>query len=147
LHTEPNHACRLRARPGFTLVEILIAALILTIGVISVLWVISDSLQGARRQHERQIATSLAQAKLEELRNISYQDLASGVEEDEYGEQILLDEYGRPGGIYSRQWVVTEGSPMEGTKTVTVTVAWEEGVPDGVSVMTIVARPFPEGML
>jgi hypothetical protein len=30
---------------------------------------------------------------------------------------------------------------------VTVTVAWEEGIPDSITVMTIVARPFPEGML
>jgi len=147
LHTKPIQVGRTESRRGFTLVEILIAAMILTVGLITVLWVISSSLMDARQQHQRQVAVSLAQAKMEELRNVSYDDLVSGMDEDEYGEQILLDEYGQPGGIFSREWTVIDDSPMDGTKTVSVTVAWEEKVAESISITTIIARPFPEGML
>lgn len=136
-----------RYRRGFTLIEILIAVAVFTIGVLAVLWVISDSLQESRKQHMRQVATSLAQQKLEELRNVSYFDLVGGQEEDEYGAEVLLDEYGQPGGMFARTWVVAEDSPMQGTKTLEVTVSWQGETEESISIMTIVSRPFPEGMM
>jgi len=135
------------SRAGFTIIEVLLAVVVFTIGILAVVWVVADGLRNSRQLHQTTVATFLAQQKLEQLRNTYYFDLASGVEQDEEGNEVLLDEYGQPGGIFARRWTVEENSPMAGTKTITVFVAWQESGGQEVSVSTVVARPFPEGMM
>ncbi len=130
---------------GFSLIELMIASLILTVGVAALIYCISYSLQKSREPYNRSVAMDLAQQKLEELRNEDYSLLASGFDADAQGAPINIDPYGQPGGMFTRQWVVQEDTPMAGTKTVGVTVSWQAMQVLSVGVTTIIARPFPEG--
>jgi prepilin-type N-terminal cleavage/methylation domain-containing protein len=132
-------------RGGFSLIELMIASLILTVGVAALIYCISYSLQKSREPYNRSVAMDLAQQKLEELRNEDYSLLASGHDVNAQGAQISIDPYGQPGGMFTRQWVVQEDTPMAGTKTVGVTVSWQAMQVLSVGVTTIIARPFPEG--
>ena len=142
-----NWKIRHRSKDGFTLVEIMFALFVFVVAILSVVWVAANSLQESRKTHMNTVATSLAQQKLEELRNSDYFELTSGRDEDDDGIRIVLDEYGQSGGDFYRNWTVVEDDPMVGTKTITVYVTWEEAEERTISVATIVARPFPEGMM
>jgi len=142
-----NRKIRHRSKDGFTLVEIMFALFVFVVAILSVVWVAANSLQESRKTHLNTVATSLAQQKLEELRNSDYFELTSGRDEDDDGIRIVLDEYGQSGGDFYRNWTVVEDDPMVGTKTITVYVTWEEAEERTISVATIVARPFPEGMM
>jgi Tfp pilus assembly protein PilV len=132
-------------RGGFSRIELMIAALILTIGVAGLVYCIGFSLQKSREPYDRSVAMDLAQQKLEDLRNEDYALIASGHDVNAQGGQISIDPYGQPGGIYTRAWVVQEDVPMVGTKTATVTVSWHSLKDLSVGITTIIARPFPEG--
>lgn len=141
-----NHVSLWRRKcAGFSLIEVLIASLLLAIGVAAIVYVIGYSLQKSREPYDRSIAMDLAQQKLEDLRNEDYTLLASGQDEDENGIPYSVDPYAQPGGIYMRTWVVQEDLPMVGTKTISVTVAWHSSIDHSIQLHTIVARPFPEG--
>lgn len=142
-----NRKVKHRSKDGFTLIEILFALFVFAVGVLSVVWVAAHSLEESRKTHLSTVATSLAQQKIEQLRNADYFELTSGQDEDDEGSEIVLDEYGQPGGIFHRNWTVVEDDPMVGTKTITVYVTWEEAEERTISMATIVARPFPEGMM
>ena len=132
---------------GFTLIELLFAVMVFLVGIVSVVWVVSQSLQDSRELHMRMSATYLAQHKAEELRNSDYYTLVSGQDLDDEGFPILLDSYGNPGGIYSRSWVVEDDTPIVGTKTITVYVSWTEAEAESISIVTVVGQPYPEGMM
>lgn len=142
---DPIYAHRLRGKDGFTLIELMIAAFILTVGVAALIYSITFSLQKSREPHDRSVAMDLAQQKLEELRNEDYATVAGGQDLDSLGQPTSIDPYGQPGGLFTRVWVVEDDVPMTGTKTVTVMVSWEIPAGSTVQITTIIARPFPEG--
>jgi len=63
----PNN--RYSLQTGFTLLEVLIALVILAVGTVAVIEVQSSFLSASRDSEQRSIAYSVAQAKLEDLRN------------------------------------------------------------------------------
>ena len=74
----------LRFRKGFTLVELVVAFLILVIGVTAILELVSQSALNARYAKDKTTATVLAQQKLEEL--LAQTDLAPGEIEGDFGD-------------------------------------------------------------
>lgn len=77
-----HHA--LRIRKGFTLVELVVAFLILVIGVTAILELVSQSALNARYAKDKTTATVLAQQKLEEL--LSQSELTAGEVEGDFGD-------------------------------------------------------------
>ncbi len=73
-----------RFERGFTLVELVVAFLILVIGVTAILELVSQSALNARYAKDRTTATVLAQQKLEEL--LAQPDLAPGEMEGDFGD-------------------------------------------------------------
>lgn len=71
-------------REGFTLVELVVAFLILVIGVTAILELVSQSALNAKYAKDRTTATVLAQQKLEEL--LAQPDLAPGEIEGDFGD-------------------------------------------------------------
>ncbi|MFA0742077.1 MAG: hypothetical protein DFNUSKGM_002197 [Candidatus Fervidibacter sacchari] len=69
---------------GFTLVELVVAFLILVIGVTAILELVSQSALNARYAKDKTTATVLAQQKLEEL--LAQPDLAPGETEGDFGD-------------------------------------------------------------
>lgn len=109
---------------GFTIVEVMIALVVLSIaflGLNSTLLAVIDTNNFSRRM---MTATTLAQDKLEELKNLPYDALAAGESKDP---QNPLTPTGAVGGSYTRVWQVTLDAPDPGTKTVAVTVTWRAG--------------------
>jgi type IV pilus assembly protein PilV len=96
---------------GFSLVELLIAVSIFSIGVLAVATMQISAIGGNRFGNEVSQATYLGQEKIEELKNST--DIAA--EADGNDQQ----------GIFNRSWQIT---PVTGnSQQVTVTVAWTVG--------------------
>ena len=67
---------RARREDGFTVVEVLVAALVFAIGALAVLQVMDVSARNAFRAEQGQVGINVAQRELEKLRQYSYADVA-----------------------------------------------------------------------
>jgi len=110
---------------GLTLVEILIGLIIFAIGVLGIVSMQIISVKGGGFSNDMDQAGTLAQDKLEDLKNLAYADLNGGSD--------------NPPPIFSRQWSIAEdvGNSM---KTITVTVQWTDTTVHRVSLRTIRAK-------
>ena len=109
---------------GFTLLEVLIAISILTVGLLGVAQMQIMGIRGNYFSGNTTTVLTLAEEKMEDLLGKSYSDtdLTNGNHPDP---DNPIDEAGQAGGIYSRMWTVTDDTPIIGTKTVTVSVSWD----------------------
>lgn len=103
---------------GFTLVELLVAMVILQVGILSLVAVIPlAQVQVANAEGESQ-ATQLVREQLENLGRLAYSDslLVAG---GPYG-----DPQNPIAGRFTRTWTVADDQPISGCKSITVQVAW-----------------------
>ncbi len=113
---------------GFTLIEILIATVLLSIGFIGYMFTIGSTVDRNDVNKKTLIAISLAEEKVEELKtNAIDTPLATGTTYD------TVD------GIYTRTWVVTNGGAGNLTE-IFVTVAWPDQVPQQVQLRTLLSQ-------
>ena len=124
---------------GFTLIEILVAIVILTVGLLAVAKMQVSAIQGNYFSNSATTALNLAQQKMEDLLSKSFTDadladtqpgnngnLTSLVTKDH--EELNVDEEGVSGaGIYHRVWNVADDTPITDTKTITIIVTWTKG--------------------
>jgi prepilin-type N-terminal cleavage/methylation domain-containing protein len=61
---------------GFTIVEVLVAILILVIGALATFGLLSDAIRNTQRAKGTQVALDRAQQEIEALRSLTYQQLA-----------------------------------------------------------------------
>lgn len=121
---------------GFTLIEVLIAMAIFSIGILAVagmqLWNVKNNTTGNITTQ----ATLLARAQMEQLKNVSdVTTLASAVDPNN-----PMDENGNAGGIFTRSWVVTNPLGGNATRQIQVTVSWTKGGPMRSIVLTSITR-------
>lgn len=102
---------------GFTMIEVLIALLVLLIGMAGILSLQLTSMQATSFSRHATEASILAEDKLEALRTEPMISLASG--DDRVDARGVPD----PSGNYERVWTVTPGTERT---TVTVAVTWNE---------------------
>ena len=115
---------KIRNNKGFTLVEVLIAMFILVVALLGMAAVTVSVINGNSFSKEVTSATTLAQDKMEELKDTAYSSLASGSDTN---------------SIYTRTWTVT--SPISDAKTIVIVVSWSRsGNAHNVSLRTIVAK-------
>ena len=107
-----------RAQAGFTMVEVMVALGILAFGILAVASMQTSSLSGTRTAHCVTEATTVAMDKVEDLMMLAYTDadLTNGAHGPEY------DTTNR----YRIDWTVTDDIPVDSTKTIDVTVQWQE---------------------
>lgn len=114
---------------GFTFIEIMIAVFLLVtalLGLISTTGMVINSNSFSKMMST---ATTLAQDKMEELRNTSY----TGISEAGSPETVE--------SIYTRRWTVASNVPATGMKTIAVTVSWSwKGSTHSVTMNGIVAQ-------
>ena len=102
---------------GFTLVEIMIALVVLSVGLVALAGLQISAIRGNAFSKRMTTAVSIANEKMEQLKNSSYANILS-----ESSIQVVQSNMN-----FSRQVTVTNNSPLPNTKTVNVTVTWSGG--------------------
>jgi len=64
------------AKHGFTLLEVLIATVIFTIGVIAIIWALNSGIYATSDVENVDLALNIAQAKMEEIKNTAFTSLS-----------------------------------------------------------------------
>ncbi len=124
---------------GFTLIEVLVAIVILSVGLLGMASLTVGIIKGNKFSNNLSTATTLAQDKMEDIRRLGYSGMpaATTTTTEDYNS---ITGY----GTYKRVTVTTVDSPAVGMKTITVTAYWKD--PDqtdhlpAVEVKTILAR-------
>lgn len=124
-----------KSENAFTFIEILVAVVILSVGLLSISGLVTTVIRGNAQSKRMTIAVSLAQAKIEELKNESYDDsdlsdsntgnnsdLSSTTSVDHSESDI--DGEGNSGGMYTRIWNVADDTPSANMKTITIIIKW-----------------------
>ena len=116
-----------KLKDGFTLLEILITIVLLTVGVVALVQMFNMGMFASADTENTLVATNLAQEKMEEIRNKAYLDI-----NDE--EKAEVPDF----TFFQREVVVSV--PQAGLKLVTVSVYWTvRGQEQTVSLVTYVS--------
>jgi len=114
---------------GFTLLEVLIAIVILSVGLLGMASLTIGIIKGNRFSNDLTTATTLAQDKMEDIRREGYSDVIAEAKAA----------VGSPYAAYDREVLVADDTPAANMKTITVTVFWESD-DHSVEVKTILAQ-------
>ena len=121
-----------RHNQGFTIVEVLIALSVLTVGLLGVAGLTLMIIYGNSFSRTLTTATALAHDKLEELRDTPYEKIVDG-------ETTLVAH----NITYTRVWRVAADQPAAGMKTVEVTVSWATRKRRQPVVLKTIIAPMP----
>jgi prepilin-type N-terminal cleavage/methylation domain-containing protein len=127
-HHEPNggnRPARLRAAGGFSLIECVIALLILLIASLAVISVFDYSFRTGQSSRKRAAAVTLAEQRIEDVRNTNFIDL--------------------PAGTTTETNVMVEGLPYTVTRTITDTDSLTVATAPGPETKTITVTVTPVG--
>ncbi len=97
-------------KKGFTLVEVLIVMFVLAVVLMGLAGYVCAVMKATSQSKQTSVASSLAQGKLESLRNVPFASLASG-----------SDSVDAQGLTYSRQWTVTQTGNL---KNISIVVSY-----------------------
>jgi prepilin-type N-terminal cleavage/methylation domain-containing protein len=104
---------RIRSTRGFTLIEVVVAIVMLTFGVLASASLTAALMRSNRGVTNRTRAVETLRLKVEDLQSKKYSEIITGNDTATIG-----------GVSYSRAWTVTPDSPAANLKTVTLTVTW-----------------------
>jgi type IV pilus assembly protein PilV len=102
---------------GFTLIEIMIALVVMSVGLTALAAVQISAIRGNAFSKRMTTAVSIADGKMEQIKNGSYASIIS-----ESATQVTQSNMN-----FTRQVTVINNSPLASTKTVNVSVSWSEG--------------------
>ncbi|MBW2000622.1 MAG: prepilin-type N-terminal cleavage/methylation domain-containing protein [Deltaproteobacteria bacterium] len=135
--TSQNHTQKMAAHvsgreTGFTLLEVLVAISVLTVGILAIASMQISSTHGNAFAGRVTEATTWAGDRLETLMSLPYDDddLSAGNHTDP-----------DPPSGYGVTWTVADNAVFNNTKTITVTVTWSKyGIQKSVSITHVRAR-------
>jgi type IV pilus assembly protein PilV len=114
------------AEKGFTLIEVLIGMLIMTIGLLGLAMMHGSSIQANAHADKMTQAAFLAQMKLEDLKSEELDPtgaLTTDLSIDSIGDEVV-----GPHGTYNRTWAVAANTQF--SRLITVTINWNDlGLP------------------
>jgi len=110
---------------GWTIIEVLVAVVILCVGLLAVGTMQISAIRGNFMGGNTSIALTLASEKMEDLLNKDYvtdADLADGAHTEEVSDSGVV----AAGSFYTRTWNIADtASPWPAMKEMTVIVSWE----------------------
>lgn len=105
---------------GFTLIEVLVAMVILSVGLLGTAALITGIINSNKLSNKISTATVLAQDKMEDIKRLEYSGMpASDTTTTEPYHSIT--NY----SLYKRVTLIDVDNPAAGMKTITVTVYWD----------------------
>lgn len=130
----------LSCQKGFTVLEIMIAVAILSVGILGVASMQMSAIRGNNLSDNLTCGLTLAGDKMEELLGLDYnspelEDTVPGNDNDLYRtdpgwfdrEELDVDETGKPdAGHFRRVWNIADDKPIPDNKTITVIVLWDK---------------------
>ena len=121
---------------GFTLIEVLVTALILTTGLLGTLGLATGVIRGNFFSKNLTSATAIAQTQLEAVQNRGYLNATTA----NFPAAAVTVSMGHVN--FARTTVITNDSPSTNMKTISVTVSWAENnnAARAVSLQTILAQ-------
>ncbi len=119
----------LKKDSGIGLIEILIALVLFGMGISMAMRTLPDSNVAMTRGRNITTATNLAQEKMEQLMAVPFSagDLTAGAHADPFNP---IDRH------FTRNWTVSDDTPIQGMKTVAVTVTFETASSDSTVTLT-----------
>lgn len=130
-----DHRQRLvKSQNGFTLLEVLVAIVILTIGLLGTAGLTTGVIRGNHYSKNITSATAAAQTQLESIKSSGYANATTT--------NFPSDAVSMGGMTFTRTTTVTNSSPAANMKTVSVTVSWTESnnTSRSVNLQTILAE-------
>ncbi|MBF0589479.1 MAG: prepilin-type N-terminal cleavage/methylation domain-containing protein [Magnetococcales bacterium] len=112
-----------RKESGFTLLEILIAMLIFSIGLLAMARLQMEMTRGNAASKRITTATLLAEDKIEELKASGFGTLINNTYTDPNNPVTPL---GSSGGLYTRTWTIADYEGVTTMKQITVTITWSD---------------------
>lgn len=76
VYTLPMEARETRSLNGFTLLEVLIAVIILTVGIVAILWAFNAGIYASSGIENVDLALNIAQGTMEQIKNTPFASLA-----------------------------------------------------------------------
>ncbi len=113
----------MRKQKGFSLIEVLVALVILSISLLALAGLMVQSTRNSSWGNHLTEAATLAQDRFERFRAVRPQtDIPEGTN---------FDQVTAASGItYTRTWTVTTNSPVPPTaRTITITITWTDTIP------------------
>ena len=125
-----NHSTENEGKNGFTLIEVLIAIVILSVGLLGMASLTVGIIKGNKFSNDLSTATTLAQDRMEDIRSYSYASVASETKAA----------CSAPYNQFQREVTVVADSPASGMKTITVKVYWGPSDSHNVELKTILSQ-------
>ena len=128
-------------KKGFSMLEVLIAICLLSIGIMGLATLQSRGIRGNDLGNRTTQAIALAQDKVEQFINsgsgTNYPLTPTASTPDPNNP---IDETGSGGGIFTRAWQIQDNTPVNASQTITVTVTWNDIIGQhGVSVNGVIS--------
>ena len=144
-------AQKLNDQSGFTIVELLVAVVVMSIAFAGLATMEVACINGTSIANNVTTGITLAQDKMEEIKSLHIDDpelddnnpsnngdLRAGVEDfttqgaiataDDGHRDEDIDADGNPGGMYTRSWNIAEDTPIDGEKTIVIVVTWKDHI-------------------
>jgi Tfp pilus assembly protein PilV len=116
----------------------MIAIAILAVGLLALVGLQSTSIKGNAKSKNLNSAISLAEKKMEELKNTTFTSLTNGTTNDPNNPLTSSD---GTGGSFNRSWTIQTYLGSTYMKQITVTMTWTEGgTTQTTTIDTVVAR-------
>lgn len=106
---DPNRPAN--CQRGFTLIEVVIALTVFSIGLLAASMMQSASIKGNRSSASVSQSSNWAAGKMEEILSTPYASIVNNTATS-------------PDGMYTMTWTVANNTPVVNTMTVVITVTW-----------------------
>ena len=118
---------------GFTMMEVLIAIVLLTVGLLGMAALTTGIINGNTHSRRLTTATTLAQDKIEDVRRLGSSNMPSA-------DTTTTEDYNTKTNypLFKRTTATADNSPASNMKTITITVYWDSDS-HSVSLQTILS--------